>query len=94
MAHKEAIVSTSKTSGYSDDYTSNAREMISQTRRWVETMRGITFGPWQGAFSNSKMLGDATNPWFQVMTSAHDQWLDLWEAQANAVLDSASLLRD
>lgn len=76
---------------FTNDYTNNAREMITQTRRWAVTMRGIALGPWQGAFSHSKALQDASNPWFDVITTAHDQWLDLWEAQANAALDGASI---
>lgn len=75
---------------FNEDYTENAREMITQTRRWAITMRGIAFGPWQGALSHSKAIKDASNPWFDVFTTAHDQWLDLWEAQANAALEGAS----
>lgn len=76
---------------FNDNNTQNAREMITQTRRWAVTMRGIALGPWQGALSHSKALQGASNPWFDVFTTAHDQWLDLWEAQANAALDGASI---
>jgi len=76
---------------YTQDWNKTTREMVSQTRRWAVTMRGMTLGPWAGLFAHSEVLRTTTSPWFDVVTTTHDQLLDLWEAQVNAALDGASL---
>ena len=73
-----------------ENWAKTSRELISQTRSLAVTMRGITLGTWQG-FNNLGPINENAQPWTEMVTAAHEHWLDLWENQANALIDTVNV---
>jgi hypothetical protein len=87
-------MTTKKTTELTENWTRTAKEMVSQSRKWAETARGMTLGPWQGMFASNDSLAAAVRPWFEMTHAAHDRWLDLWETQTHAAIDATCRLTE
>ncbi len=75
-------------------FATTSRELVTQTRRWAVTMRGMTLGPWQGLMANSSHLQQSATGWFDMVNQAHDSMLEQWEMQAHATIDQVAKLTD
>ena len=54
--HKEGKMTTKKTTELTENWTRTAKEMVTQSRKWAETARGMTLGPLQGMFASNDSI--------------------------------------
>jgi hypothetical protein len=73
-----------------EGWAQNSHEIVSQTRKWAETLRGISVGSVRGVVSSSQELQESTVPFFDMVSKSHDQMLDMWENGAHAFIDQAT----
>jgi hypothetical protein len=76
-----------------ETWANTSREMVTQTRRWAETVRGMSINAFQGILAPTG-LAESTKPVIDMMTSAHNQALDLWETSAKAIIDQTAKLTE
>lgn len=83
-----------QTNELAEGWAQAAKEMVSQSRKWAETYRGMTMGPMQGVFATNDTFAAAARPWFEMTYAAHDRWLDMWESQTHAAIDATCRLTE
>jgi len=76
-----------------ETWATTSRELVSQTRRWAETVRGMSMNAWQGVLAPTG-LAESAKPMVEMVTTAHNQALDLWEASAKALIDQTVKLTE
>lgn len=75
-------------------WAKTSREMVTQTRRWAETMRGATLGSMRGVAVNSEVMQETTAPVLDAIITTHDRWLDMWESSAHTAIDQTAKLAE
>ena len=82
------------TTNFIQGWAKAAKDMVTQSKSWATTCRGMTMGPWQGLFATNETLAAAARPWFETTSAAHDQMLDMWERQTHAMIDATCQMTD
>jgi hypothetical protein len=77
-----------------ESWTATSHELVTQTRKWAVTMRGLSIGSMKGLLASTPAFGEATTTMLDSATKSHDTFLELWESSAHAAIDQATKLTD
>lgn len=77
-----------------ENWAATSHELVTQTRKWAVTMRGMSIGSMKGMLAAAPAVHEATTTMLDTATKTHDQFLELWETSAHSAIDQAAKLTD